>query len=57
MQKVLQVENIVIKNWGTIRIVRELKMFGISDYNFKNGLKELASPDYQSNFDVLAEKH
>ncbi|WP_432673245.1 regulatory protein RecX [Flavobacterium sp. SM2513] len=46
-----------IKNWGTIRIKRELKMRGISEYNIKVGLKELADEDYQSNFDRLAEKH
>lgn len=46
-----------IKNWGITRIVRELKMRGISEYNIKQGLKELDSEDYKSNFDVLAEKH
>jgi regulatory protein len=46
-----------IKNWGIIRIVRELKMRGVSEYNIKQGLKELEMEDYHSNFDVLAEKH
>lgn len=46
-----------IKNWGITRIVRELKMRGISEYNIKQGLKELEMEDYHSNFDVLAERH
>ncbi len=46
-----------IKNWGTVRIIRELKMRGISDYNIKEGLKELVLEDYHTSFDSLAEKH
>jgi regulatory protein len=46
-----------IKHWGSVRIIRELKMRGISEYNIKEGLKELVVADYQTNFDLLAEKH
>ena len=45
-----------IKFWGKIRIVRELKMRGISEYNIKEGLKEIAD-EYYDNFDNLAERH
>jgi regulatory protein len=46
-----------IKYWGKIRIVRELKMRGISEYNIKQGLKELDFDEYRSNFDNLSERH
>ena len=46
-----------IKHWGKIRIVRELKMKGISDYNIKQGLKEIPYEDYYNSFDNLAERH
>lgn len=46
-----------IKHWGTVRITRELKARGISEYNIKEGLKELVSSDYQIHFDLFAEKH
>ena len=46
-----------IKHWGTLRITRELKTRGISEYNIKEGLKELDAADYQTHFDLLAEKH
>lgn len=46
-----------IKYWGKIRIVRELKMRGISEYNIKQGLKEITDEDYFTNFDNLAERH
>lgn len=46
-----------IKYWGKIRIVRELKMRGISEYNIKQGLKEITDEDYYTNFDNLAERH
>ncbi len=46
-----------IKHWGTVRIIRELKMRGISAYNIQQGLKELVVEDYHTSFDLLAEKH
>ena len=46
-----------IKFWGKVRIVRELKMRGISEYNIKQGLKEITDEDYYTNFDNLSEKH
>ena len=46
-----------IKHWGTLRIVRELKLREISEYNIKQALKELDLEEYQSNFDILSEKH
>ncbi|WP_026977119.1 regulatory protein RecX [Flavobacterium tegetincola] len=46
-----------IKFWGKIRIVRELKMRGISEYNIKQGLKEITDEMYYTNFDALAERH
>ena len=46
-----------IKHWGKIRIVRELKMRGISEYNIKQGLKELDLDEYLTNFDQLSERH
>lgn len=46
-----------IKFWGKIRIVRELKMRGISAYNIKEGLKELDIDEYQLLFETLSERH
>lgn len=46
-----------IKYWGRIRIVRELKMRKISEYNIKQGLKELDYDEYLINFDALSERH
>lgn len=46
-----------IKFWGKIRIVRELKMRGISEYNIKLGLKELNFDEYLHLFDTLSERH
>lgn len=46
-----------IKFWGRIRIVRELKMRDISEYNIKQGLKELDFDEYIQLFDSLAERH
>lgn len=45
-----------IKFWGKIRIVRELKMRGISEYNIKQGLKELGT-EYLDNFENLSQRH
>jgi regulatory protein len=46
-----------IKYWGKIRIVRELKMRGISEYNIKQGLKEVTDEEYYTNFDTLSQRH
>lgn len=46
-----------IKFWGKIRIVRELKMRGISDYNVKQGLKELDLDEYLQLFDTISVRH
>ena len=46
-----------IKYWGRIRIVRELKMRKISEFNIKQGLKELDYGEYLTNFDTLSDRH
>jgi regulatory protein len=45
-----------IKKWGKQRIVRELRLKNISDYNIKSALKEIDEDDYINTFDELAEK-
>jgi regulatory protein len=45
-----------IKKWGKQRIVRELRLKNISDYNIKSALKEIDDNDYINTFDELAEK-
>lgn len=45
-----------IKFWGKIRIVRELKMRHISEYNIKQGLKEIET-EYFDTFENLSERH
>ena len=45
-----------IKKWGKNRIVRELKLRYISDYNIKMGMKEISDTDYESTFYQLFEK-
>ena len=42
-----------IKNWGKVRIVRELKQRNISRYNINLGLKEIDSQEYQNKFDEI----
>ena len=42
-----------IKNWGKVRIVRELKQRNISSYNINLGLKEIDSQEYQNKFDEI----
>ena len=46
-----------IKNWGTNRITRELKLRGVSDFNVNQAMREIDTDEYQNNFDSLAEKH
>ena len=45
-----------IKKWGKNRIVLELKLRHISDYNIKMGMKEISDRDYESTFYQLFEK-
>ena len=45
-----------LKKWGRRRIIRELKLRDISDYNIKLALKEIPETDYQDTFDQLADK-
>ena len=44
------------KKWGRNRIVRELKLRDISQYNIGLALKEISETDYISSFHLLAEK-
>lgn len=46
-----------IKNWGINRIVRELKLREISEYNIKNAIKEIDIEEYICNFNSISEKH
>lgn len=43
-----------IKKWGKRRIVQELKMRRISDYNIKSGLKEIDSDEYITTLEKVA---
>jgi regulatory protein len=45
-----------IKNWGRIRITRELKQRNISPINIKTALKELDDTDYTQSLEALAIK-
>jgi regulatory protein len=45
-----------IKKWGKQRIMRELRMKSISDYNIKSALKEIDDVEYYKTFNELAEK-
>ena len=45
-----------IKKWGRVRIERELKTRGLSDYNIEVGLEEIDEEEYQEVFDAVAEK-
>nr|WP_314289026.1 regulatory protein RecX [uncultured Capnocytophaga sp.] len=44
------------KKWGRVRIVRELKMRGLSDFTIEAGLEELDEEEYLEALDTLAEK-
>jgi len=39
-----------IKKWGRIRIVKELKLRHISEYNIKKGLQEINEENYYESF-------
>jgi regulatory protein len=43
-----------IKKWGKRRIVQELKMRKISDYNIKSGLKEIDEDEYYTTLEKVA---
>jgi recX family len=45
-----------IKKWGRIRIERELKARGLSDYTIEAGLDEIDEDEYMDTFESLAEK-
>jgi len=45
-----------IKHWGKLRIIRELKFRGISEYNIKKGLQEIDENEYLTSFHSLAER-
>ena len=44
------------KSWGKLRLVRELKLRKISEYNIKIGLSELSDDTYLEVFDTLSRK-
>ncbi len=44
------------KKWGKIRIKNELKLRKISNYLISNALKQISLDEYETTFDVLAEK-
>ncbi|MBX2828450.1 MAG: RecX family transcriptional regulator [Flavobacteriaceae bacterium] len=44
------------KKWGRNRIIRELKMRDISQYNITLALKEISETEYSRTFHQLAEK-
>ena len=45
-----------INKWGRIRIERELKARGLSDYTIEAGLDEIDEDEYMDTFETLAEK-
>lgn len=45
-----------IKKWGKQRIVRELKLRQVSEYNIKTALKEISESDYLETFHHIADK-
>ncbi len=45
-----------IKNYGKLRIIRELKFRNISEYNIKSGLKEIDEQEYIAMAYYLIEK-
>jgi len=44
------------KNWGKLKIARELKFRNISSYNIKTALLEINEDDYMKTLDSLATK-
>ena len=45
------------KKWGRIRIKNELKVRKISDYLITKSIKEIPESEYETTFQMLAEKH
>lgn len=45
-----------IKRWGRTKILRELKLRKISDYDIKIGLKEIDEEEYEKTIATLIEK-
>ena len=45
-----------IKKWGRVRIERELKTRGLSEYNIEVGLEEIDEEEYIDTFEIVAEK-
>lgn len=45
-----------IKGWGRLRIVRELKARGITQYNINAALKEIPDTEYVESFFALARR-
>ena len=45
-----------IKKWGKMRLIRELKIRDISDWNIKNALKAISDPEYFDCCKALVEK-
>lgn len=46
-----------IKHWGKVRIVNELKLRNISQYNINTALKEITTEEYFQTFHTVAERH
>ena len=42
------------KKWGKLRIQRELKTRGLTDYNIEAGLSEITDDDYYNTLNLLA---
>ncbi|HHS95508.1 MAG TPA: RecX family transcriptional regulator [Phaeodactylibacter sp.] len=45
-----------VKRWGRLRILRELKRRGISDYCIKKAMQEIPEVDYRKTIAMLLEK-
>ena len=45
-----------IKKWGKKRLIRELKIRDISDWNIKNALKEISDEEYLDCCKILVKK-
>jgi len=46
-----------IKHWGKTRIINELKLRNISQYNINTALREITSEEYEETFDTVSNKH
>ena len=44
------------KNWGKSRIIRELKLRGISEFNIKTALKEIPEDEYIEKLNQISRK-